>query len=229
MKRCPQCQSVFENSLVYCTNDGTMLVEENFALPSEAENEEITVIRHEPLNIEIPHAPDAAEFVVEPSPATIVPGAPIVIERERRGTGKYFLFLVIGLLLGGGLVLATLLFARYLNEDRPVAVNVNADRPATTEPVAKAKETPAETAPTPDARHARPTDADDEDFNGRVITLGANVRSGPDRGASEVGVLPINDRLTIEYRENENSPWYYVTCEHGTSGWMHGNTIEYAR
>ncbi len=45
----------------------------------------------------------------------------------------------------------------------------------------------------------------------------------------EIDVLPVDDRITIERRENEKSPWYYVTCEHGASGWMHGNTIEFTQ
>ena len=67
----------------------------------------------------------------------------------------------------------------------------------------------------------------DEDFNGRVIVENANVRSAPSASASQVDILPDGDRITIERRENATSPWYYVTCEHGISGWMHGNTIEF--
>jgi len=78
-------------------------------------------------------------------------------------------------------------------------------------------------------KHAVRTDDADDEFNGRVITLNAYVRSQPSRTAREIDVLPIDDRLEIEERENENSPWFEVTCEHGTKGWMHGNTIEFTR
>ena len=66
-------------------------------------------------------------------------------------------------------------------------------------------------------------------FNGRVIMLNAYVRSAPSKSANKVDILPMDDRINIERRENANSPWYYVTCEHGTSGWMHGDTIEFTQ
>ena len=76
-------------------------------------------------------------------------------------------------------------------------------------------------------KHETRTSADDDEFNGRVIAVNAYVRTSPSRSSDEIDVLPVDDRINIEKRENENSPWYYVTCEHGTSGWMHGNTIEF--
>jgi hypothetical protein len=39
----------------------------------------------------------------------------------------------------------------------------------------------------------------------------------------------MNDRIDIIRRENENSPWYQIECEHGTGGWMHGDTIEFTQ
>ena len=78
-------------------------------------------------------------------------------------------------------------------------------------------------------KHETRTSADDEEFNGRVIASNAYVRASPSRNSDETDVLPVDDRINIERRENENSPWYFVTCEHGTSGWMHGNTIEFTK
>ena len=227
MKRCPQCNSVFDDSLVYCTNDGTPLLEETFVLPSEAspiDPEEETVIHHDPITIDIPNStpPAVAENVSYQTPAgeTVIP---VVIEKPRN-TGKYLLFLVLGLVLGGGLVLAAVLFAVYLSQrsDQPPVVNTanqnsapNNSRAATPTPV------------TASAVHEKRTDKSDTEFNGRVISKNAYVRSSPSKNAKQVDILPIDDRLEIAERASSTSPWFRVTCEHGTAGWMHGNTIKY--
>jgi hypothetical protein len=228
MKRCPQCNSVFDDSLDYCTNDGTPLIEETFVLPSEAsppDAEEITVIHQEPITIDIPNAnpPAPTEQFNYQAPATETV-IPIVIEK-RRNTGKYLLFLVVGLVLGGGLVLAAILSAMYLSQNNPPA----AANTKTPNPARNVKESPTATPVTASAKHEKRTDEPDDSFNGRVISQNAYVRSSPGRNSREIDVLPVSDRLEIEERENENSPWFRVTCEHGTAGWMHGNTIEYTR
>ena len=228
MKRCPQCSRVFDDSLDYCTEDGTPLVAETFVLPSEVSpiEEEETIVRREPVKIEIPVQEAAApteqiDYQVTPTGETIIP---VVIEK-RRNTGKYLLFLVLGLLLGGGLVLAAVLFSMYLSQEKP-AQNVNVTtRNSTLTPKPTATETPI----TASAKHEKRTNQSDDEFNGRVISLNAYVRASPNRNSKEIDVLPVDDRLNIEERENEDSPWFRVTCEHGTSGWMHGNTIEYTR
>ena len=227
MKRCPQCNRVFDDSLDYCTEDGTPLVGETFVLPSEVSPiEEETVVRREPVKIEIPvqeaTAPtEQINYQVTPTGETIIP---VVIEK-RRNTGKYLLFLVLGLVLGGSLVLAAVLFSIYLSQEKP-AQNVNVTtRNSTPTP----KQTPTATPVTASEKHEKRTDEPDEEFNGRVISLNAYVRASPNRNSKEIDVLPVDDRLDIEERENDDSPWFRVTCEHGTSGWMHGNTIEYTR
>ncbi len=231
MKRCPQCNSVFDDTLVYCTNDGTPLVTEGFVLPSESspiDAEEVTVIHHDPINISIPNEPaptEAFNFQTLPPTENVVP----VIIEKRRNTGKYLLFLVAGLLLGGGLVLAGVLFVMYLNQNKNTQTNITVNKNSTPNSTPKVKETPTETPKTAGAKHEKRTDTSDDEFNGRVITLNAYVRSLPNRNSKETDILPIDDRLNIEEREDESSPWYRVTCEHGTSGWMHGNTIEYTR
>jgi len=232
MKRCPQCNSVFDDSLVYCTNDGSALVQEAFVMPSETsmpEPEEITVIRREPITsdpitIDIPN-PNPPPIPSEQLNYQMPPGEnviPVIIENPRN-TGKYLLFLVLGLILGGGLVLAAILFSMYLSQtDAPQTSNV-----ATPNPTSSVKTTATPTPVTASAKHEKRTAEPDDEFNGRVITLNAYVRSQPSRNSKETDVLPIDDRLDIEERANDNSPWYRVTCEHGTTGWMHGNTIEY--
>jgi hypothetical protein len=229
MKRCPQCNNVFEDALLYCPTDGTPLIAEEFAVPSNfapADEEEITVIRSEPLTIDIPQASVPTEQFKNPAlPQTVVP---VIVER-RRNTGKYLAFLLTGLLLGGGLVLAALFFAKNFgaNKTTEITVNANQDTPPSSNKNVKAA--PTEIPKTPDPKHARRTDTDDDEFNGRVISSNAFVRSSPNRNSATVDVLPVDDRLTIINRENDNSPWFFVTCEHGTNGWMHGNMIEYTR
>jgi hypothetical protein len=229
MKRCPQCNSVFDDSQVFCANDGTSLIEETFVLPSEASpvDEEITVIHHEPpvtIDIHHPNQPPTEKFIYPPQPVETV--IPVVIEK-RRNTGKYLLFLFLGLVLGGGLVAAGVLFAVYLSQNRTSEVSNTANRSAPVTATPTPNRTPTATPFTASAKHETRTDAPDDEFNGRVISLNAYVRSQPSRNSKEIDVLPVDDRLEIEERENENSPWFRVTCEHGTSGWMHGNTIEY--
>lgn len=231
MKRCPQCNSVFDDALEYCTNDGTPLVKETFVMPSESspvDDEEITVIHHEPITIDIPNPnpPPTEQFNYQTPPPPAETVIPVIVEKPRN-TGKYLLFLALGLILGGGLVLAAVLFGVYLYQNKPAQTENTANRNAPTNSAQTPKITPTPTPVTASAKHEKPTDAPDDDFNGRVITLNAYVRSQPSRNSKEIDVLPINDRLNIEEREDENSPWFRVTCEHGTSGWMHGNTIEY--
>ncbi len=234
MKVCPQCRSVFGDDFVYCSNDGTVLIEENLPLPSEADDAETeTVIRHEPIvvdfNTPIPEA-KTVEMNYNDLPPTI-PAQPIIVEKTT-GSKFYALFLLVGLLIGGGLVLATLLAARYINRQNETNITVQ------TKPVdnknqkqtPNVKERDNEVDKLADELHRkRDADKPDEDFNGRVIVENANVRSAPSASASQVDILPTDDRINIERRESANSPWYYITCEHGISGWMHGNTIEFTR
>lgn len=221
MKRCPQCNSVFSDENIYCLNDGTVLVEENFALPSEADDFEAeTIIRNDPVVV------DLSDRKTEPIIQRTNPVETIVVKQPAKPKNAV-IFLILGLMLGGGLVLATLLLARtfYQTDDnKTVKVNKISN-----------KAEPNSPTPTPldidkmSQKHETRTTADDEDFNGRVIALNAFVRASPSRNSDEIDVLPIDDRINIEKREDESSPWFYVTCEHGTSGWMHGNTIEYTR
>lgn len=226
MKRCPQCNSVFDDVLTYCTKDGTELIEENFVLPSESspiDDEEETLINRDTITINIPEIPETErpteEFFNQIPPTQQV--VPIVVKKERN-TGKYVLFLIVGLFIGGGLVLATLMFARTFYRQTSTQTKVETNQNSQ---INSSEKTPS----VADEKHLTNTSAPDDDFNGRVITLNAYVRSAPDRNSDETDILPINDRLNIIRRENENSPWYYITCEHGTSGWMHGNTIEFTR
>jgi hypothetical protein len=233
MKKCPQCQNLFPDETQYCLNDGQPLISQVLPLPSEvgSGDEEVTVVRGEPIVVDL----SAGETLHYPLPPTHPPRETIVIPvpaKTKSNLGKNIAFLIIGLLLGGVLVLATLLLAKnlYQNNDSnktPAAANLNSGQtPANGAP--KETDSPAN-KPAVNPEHQKKTDVSDEEFNGRVISLNAYVRSSPDRNSAQVDVLPVNDRLTITSRDNPNSPWFFVVCEHGVSGWMHGNTIEYTR
>jgi hypothetical protein len=232
MKRCPQCNNLFPDETQYCLNDGQVLISEVLPLPSElsVDDEEATIIRHEPIVVDL----SAANAPPAPAPAyRIPPPGEMIVVRRKSNFGKYFGFLIIGLLLGGGLVLATLFFTGnfYRNNNAAnakTASNVNSNQ-SRGNGESKNAETPANKPLTAKPEHQERTDVSDDEFNGRVITLNAYVRSSPSRASPEIDILPIDDRLTITSRDNPSSPWFHVVCEHGTSGWMHGNTIEYTR
>jgi hypothetical protein len=227
MKKCPQCSSVYEDETAYCLNDGTALVEEHFSLPSDSIEEE-TLVRSEPIVI------DFANINEPPTKSPIPPAEQVVvIPASPAPTGKYALFLILGLLIGGGLVLATLLVSRDLNQPEnanTVKTNVNVSSPVKSKPTPevqnKNENVLVETVPN---KHAEPNENADGNTNGRVIVLNARVRSAPSKDSPIVDTLPLNDRLDIIRREDANSPWYQIECEHGTSGWMHGDTIEFTR
>lgn len=234
MKKCPQCDTVYGDEVVYCLNDGAAVIEETFPLPLVDDSiEEQTVIRREPIIVDFGEDEESsrhAVYQVPPTPENII----VVPAKTTSNAGKYALFLVLGLLLGGGLVLMTLLLSRRLYRDE----NTNSVKTNQTEisvktiPAAQNKtENKAENkvVETISGKHDKATSASDADFNGRLIVTNARVRSSPSADSSAVDTLPMNDRISIIRRENPNSPWYEVECEHGTSGWMHGNTIEFTK
>lgn len=225
MKRCPQCNNVYEDDLQYCLNDGAGLITQTFTMPSDAEDFEAeTVIRHAPVIVDLSAENISPEPIIYRNP----PVEPVIVEKPAKRKNPA-MFLILGLILGGGLVLATLLLARsFYQNDNTNKIN----RISRTNSNESIKTSPDETSPDIDKlsqKHETRTGADDEEFNGRVIALNAYIRASPSRNSDETDVLPVDDRINIERRENENSPWYSVTCEHGTSGWMHGNTIEFTQ
>lgn len=242
MKRCPQCHTVFESELVFCQNDGTPLVDENFSLPSlsESDFEAETIIRREPIVVDLSAqsqniAPDENLNHQTSSPTAI---ESVVVEvPAKNSSGKYVVFLALGLVLGGALVLATLMLAKSFyagnganNNLKQITVNVSEQNvKAKTTPLENRNENKNSFEPMANGKHEARTATDDEEFNGRVIALNAYVRASPSRTAAQIDILPMSDRIDIERREDESSPWFYITCEHGTSGWMHGDTIEFTR
>jgi hypothetical protein len=233
MKRCPQCNLLYENTVEFCQQDGTPLIEESFMLPSD--DDEPTIVRHDPIMINIPQS---NEFSTANQPTVPTENIVVVPVEKTSSTGKYALFLMIGLLLGGGLVLATLLITRNnsqsANDDSNQKIiapnqptNISQTKPSIANSNANLKTPDAETA---SAKHSEPNDdANDGLFNGRVIVSNARIRRDPSSTAPVEDVLPYGDRLDIIDRANPNSPWYQVECEHGTTGWMHGDTIEFTK
>ncbi len=236
MKRCPQCDTIYSDETQFCLHDGAVLIDE-----IAADDDEETIIRHHSITVDIPAAP--TNYQTFP-----IANQPTIIVEKQRNTGKYLLFLIVGLLLGSGLVLATLLVARSINQDETANVKTNnknqTERVTVSNQPLNSQMNAVENINSQinanlalnnsntlesNKVHEEKTVAADEDFNGRVITLNAYLRAAPSKTASEISILPKDDRLKIGERENPNSPWYRVTCEHGESGWMHGDTIEFTR
>ena len=227
MKKCPQCNSVYSDDFFYCSNDGTDLIAENLSLPTQNDGIEAeTVIRRDPIIVNVSR-PETALPPPDFNTPYIPQAAPPVIEKTPRSR-NYAVFLFLGLLLGGGLVLATLLAAGYFFKPNETEKNVRVStvQNRNTETVNTGRNSEIDES-ADDVHRRKDADKPDGDFNGRVIMLNAYVRSAPAPNARQVDILPVDDRINIERREHSNSPWYYVSCEHGISGWMHGNTIEF--
>lgn len=234
MKRCPQCNTVFGDELVYCPNDGATLLKESFSLPSQSDFEDETIIRREPIVVDLANknaAPSQTSY-----PQTAPPVEDVIVRvPAKNNSAKYALFLLVGLLLGGGLVLATLLLTRNsasggANNNLETNSAVTSATPKkTVAPPTNLNANIANRSETASRLHTERTDDADGEFNGRVISLNAYVRESPSRNSAESDVLPVDDRLTITARNDPNGLWFHVVCEHGMSGWMHGNTIEYTR
>jgi len=228
MKKCPQCNTVYGDQVVYCLKDGAALIEETFSLsPTSDSIQEETVIRHEPIIVDFgasEETPRQTTYQVPPTPENII----VIPARKTSNAGKYALFLILGFLIGGGLVLATVLLSRtlYQNENTNLVKTNQTEKSVKTIPTTENK-SENKVGETVSGKHDKAASASDEDFNGRVIVTNARVRSSPSADSSAVETLPMNDRLNIIRRENPNSPWYEIECEHGTSGWMHGNTIKF--
>ena len=221
MKKCPKCQNEFADELSYCLEDGTLLVTE--LAPTVAFNS----------------PPASPAFVVDLRQTDETPTEikPFPFPRQPNPTPNkpknYVLPLLIGLLLGGVLVLAAYFIIKGFGEkENPVVVaaNTNSKSNASSTLNTAATSTPSENKNNNSETSAnKKIDDDDSKYNGRVIAINAYLRSEPDAYATEVDVLPMDERIIIGRRENPNSPWYRVTTEDGTTGWMHGNTIEFTK
>jgi hypothetical protein len=239
MKKCPKCSAVYKDELLYCLSDGTALVEQPApAAPTVVDfDDSETIVRGEPIVIDFAKPePESEPIMIDFSDVETVVHPPkqveelpqvTVIEKPVAKTSNYALFLVIGLFIGGGLVLLTLFLARTFFSGGDAATN-NAAPVNQTAPVSGSNQNTNQTIQNAAARHEAPNPAADVNLlNGDVIAVNAYVRALPNKDSAQIDVLPIGDRLQIERRENDSSPWYQIKCEHGTTGWMHGNTIAF--
>ena len=130
MKRGPQCNNVFEDSAAFCPNDATALVSEEFALPSEIppDDEEITVIRSEPVTIPVQQSDIPTEQFQNPPIPPTQQAIPVVVQKPRGNGLKYFALLLTGLILGGALVLAAIFLVQNFNRGKRTEVAVNMER-----------------------------------------------------------------------------------------------------
>lgn len=229
MKRCPQCNTVFEDGMIYCKEDGTTLVNEPLPLPSdftpEDNNaEERTVIRNEPFTVNIPppQIPEQQPPINQVQPPVNPYSPQVKMPEANRGCFKYSMFLLIGLILGGGIALGIVGFGFYYMKDSVVENrDSNIEEASEKTPANKSDETL-------DDKHSKESSsADASILNGRIIKSGAILRSLPNSNADKIDTLPTDDRIEILQRKSSTSRWYEVECEHGSHGWIDGNSIEF--
>ncbi len=234
MKRCPQCNTVFENEMIYCKEDGTTLINEPLPLPSDFtpdennNDEERTVIRNESFTVDIP--PPQMSDRQSPPPmnrtqSPVNPYPPQMSPPEtNRGCYKYSIFLLIGLILGGGIALGIVGFGYYYMQNS-TAENQNSSIEKTAE-----NNSVGNSDATPDDKHSE-KNADAAaagNLNGRIIKNNAILRASPSSSASRIDTLPFDDRIEIIDRKSLSSKWYEIECEHGSRGWIDGYSIEFA-
>ncbi len=240
MKRCPQCNTVFEDELQFCKEDGSPLIEEKLPLPSDFspvnrdEGEQETVIRHQPISFDISssdNVPQRTQPTEEPPQVNpYVPDhgnfPPPHPPKQSRSCLKYAIFLVIGLIIGGGVVLA-IMGVGFFYMNNVSDANQNPEIAAHTENANQNTEKTRAKKSSND-RHSEPNlEADTAKLNGRIIKNRAVLRSSPSGRARRVDVLPNNDRIAIINRKSSSSKWYQIECEHGSRGWIDGYSIEF--
>ena len=232
MKQCPECKEVYSDQLSYCLKDGKPL----FSIDADDDGPE-TVVRPKPIFVDIEdHTP-----VSEPDDVQ-----PIIISDGSRGRRvNVVAVLLVGTLIGGILVLGTVLALNILNRDKPAVpaaqVNVPPKPSNTPKPTPKQTEPPANTnTPANDDTNTDSENADEDDqqkrerwirkgFNGRVIMINAVVRAAPSIDSDELAVIGYDEPVKIGKPAGDNNPWFRVTTADGLTGWMHGNTIEFIK
>ncbi len=234
--------------MLYCKQDGTPLIAEVFSLPSDFvsdekdsdEGEQATVLRNQPIHFDIsnPKIPDkqtkrqtqvpTAQPQVNQYAPTHGNIPPQVNSKPNRGCLKYTLILLVGLLIGGGIVLALLGFGYfYMNSHAKDDLNVNTE---TTVEKTPAKRTDNNSVKkTTDKHSEKNSDVNESSLNGQIIRNSATLRSSPASSGKRIERLPKNDRIEIIKRKSSNSKWYEIECEHGSRGWIDGNLIEFTK
>ena len=239
MKRCPQCNSVFEDDKAFCPKDGISLVNDTFSLPSDFapedfddDDEQQTIIRLPQKRIKTskpkiapqPELPKVQAEVNEYAPIhdNISPQTP---PKESGGCLKYSIILILGLLIGGGIVLG-FVAASYYYFYNDVTKGSQTLEESTDKSDENTDNKDSEKIVAGD--HSKPNpSANESKLNGQIIKKTATLRSKPDSQAQRVDTLPKNDRIEIIKRRSSTSKWYQVKCEHGSKGWIDGYLIKF--
>jgi hypothetical protein len=248
MKRCPKCNTVFEDEMTFCKEDGTPLLNDSMPLPSDLtpedhdEGEQETVLRYKPINFDISNpgrSSSAKQTPPSPVPANqppVNPSAPNqgnsvpppIPPTIKKGGGcfRYSLILILGLLIGGGGVLVILGIGFVYYNDR---LQINNPPGATkTKENTPPRETNKNSNKTVSKNHSqRNTEADEKKLNGQVISRRASLRASPSNRSKRIARLPRNDRIEIIRRKSPTSSWYEIECEHGARGWISGFSIKF--
>ncbi len=233
MRVCPQCGHSNEDDSTFCVVDGVQLDNDARIRVDLAQSE----------------LDEKTRIVERPSTAPLASPAPAA-------SRPALIYGIIGALAASVILLATYIALNRVGVDSGNTVssetsasplpgsngitnsaanqsNRSPERPAPNNSIAGNIADPPQSA----ASATGPQDADREPkaparkqgFNGRVIMLNAIIRSAPSMDAYEVGVVGFNQPIRIGKSAGGNNPWYRVTSANGTTGWMHGNTIEFFR
>lgn len=239
MKRCPQCNRVFEDDKVFCTQDGSSLVNEAFSLPSDFapedfdDDEQQTIIRKPQKRIDISKpkvAPQPDLPQIQPEVSQYAPdhnSIPPKTSPQKSGCLKYSIILFVGLLIGSAIALGFVGASYYYLYDKTTGENRNSSVSENNNSKAKstANDEPTETA---SGDHSKPNkNANESKLNGQIIKSNAALRSTPDNQAKRLDTLPRKDRIEIIKRKSSSSKWYQIECEHGSKGWIDGYSIKF--
>lgn len=152
---------------------------------------------------------DETETIIKSRPAYPFPPPHVPSDEKKiiRGVGKSLLFVISGFVLGA-ILLVSLIFIAASRTSRNEKNFSNAN---------------SLNAQLTSDKHRNPNKLKkDADFTGFVQVENGNLRSAPN--SETIDILPKYDRVNMIER---SGPWYQITCEHGVSGWMHGNNLDW--
>lgn len=226
MKRCSQCGAIYDDNNDFCVVDGLSLNDGHQIVVSLEDEIATRVVQ----KVEAPLTATAAT-VVQPVFVYVLLGA----------LGASVIFIAYTMFKAGNgtnsnvVVTATPSPTALSNNSTggPTLANLSNNLPPpiipsssnktvkTDEPIARKEQSNIDTR--------SPEVAVTKGYNGRVIMLNALVRIGPSDDTPAISVISYNQPVRIGKTAGPNSPWFRVTTANGTTGWMHGNTIEFVR
>lgn len=116
MKKCPNCQNTYGDENLYCLNDGSLLTEE--PAPTVAFNLPGSAPANTPFVVDL-SAKDETPTVIH----NYEPVSRAENDLPKNASKNYLIFLLIGLLCGGGLVLLTVFIMNSSKTNQGVDVN----------------------------------------------------------------------------------------------------------